>query len=103
MGAAVGLAGRTGLKRGMRAHLHLAVLWSPDELHETWNQPPFFVPPNGAWADPLALFAGGELRTAALEEMPDAEKEVAIPYITADGAVVPADSQVIWPFACVAR
>lgn len=103
MGAAVGLAGRTGLKHGMRTHLHLAVLWSPDAIHETWDRPPYFVPPNGAWADPLALLAGGELRTTALKERPDAEKDVAIPFMTEGNNVIPAGSRVIWPFACTAR
>ncbi len=103
MGEVIGLAGRTGLKPKMRAHLHLAVLWSPDDLFHVWERPPFFVPPSGAWADPLALFAGGDLRSAALADMPAAEKDVAIPYQTADGEVAPADSRFIWPFACIRR
>jgi hypothetical protein len=36
-------------------------------------------------------------------DLPDAEKDVPIPYKTTDGRIVPAGTRLIWPFLCEPR
>lgn len=60
-----------------------------------------FFPINGQVADPLAIFRGEPMETAAVRKLPAGRKKVAIPYITESGKVVNSGkARVIWPYAC---
>jgi murein DD-endopeptidase MepM/ murein hydrolase activator NlpD len=96
--ALTGSTGTAGKHYGSgHAHLHLDTFASPDDKHASRV---FFFPLNGRWVDPLAVFRGAPLDTAAVRALPDAAKQVTIPYQAEGGAVVPATSRVTWPYAC---
>ena len=61
----------------------------------------FFAPPNGEWVDPLAIYRGEPLDTAAVKALAKDAKGVVISHlIEGVSAVTPGKSRVIWPYAC---
>ncbi|MDP6176036.1 MAG: hypothetical protein QGF09_17890 [Rhodospirillales bacterium] len=61
------------------------------------------VPKDGYWMDPLALFRGGEMESKKLQALSDTKKLTPFPYKTTDGRLAPADTKLVWPFACQAK
>jgi len=100
--AYVGVTGTTGghYDEAGHSHLHLGAYWSPEPDYYAGGA---FVPGGeGHWADALALYAGaGTLASADLAALPDSRKRVRIPYRTTEGRLVPGDTKLVWPFACV--
>ncbi|MBI4967717.1 MAG: M23 family metallopeptidase [Rhodospirillales bacterium] len=86
------------------SHLHLTAYWSTSPEFSAGR---LFIPKDGRWLDPLALFrpAGGaaDLESAALKALPKAEKKIAIAYRGPDGQTSPHGARLIWPFACAGR
>jgi hypothetical protein len=62
-----------------------------------------FVPKDGYWMDPLALFKAPLFASTALRDLPESEKQVAMPYVTTAGVFVPPDTRVVWPLPCAPR
>lgn len=100
--AKAGLTGTTGGHYGEdgHSHLHLAAYLSPGK---DYRGKVAFIPVDGQWMDPLALYRRPPIDSQALAALPAAEKAVPISYQRPDGSTVPADARVIWPFACPPR
>lgn len=105
MGEVVAVSGKTGT--GGRhygpaghAHLHVTAFFGVSDQFVARR---LFAPVDGQWMDPLALFRGPPLESAALRDLPDQAKRVAIPYKGSDGRLHPADTKVVWPFVCATR
>jgi len=101
-GQQIALAGKSGTIGGYygdegHSHLHLTTWFSADDKYSTGK---LFFPPNGYWADPLAIFKQGPIDSGKVRELPDDQKKVAIPYKTTSGEVFPAGSKLVWPFVC---
>ncbi len=102
MGEPIALAGKTGTTGGHygpqgHSHLHLTVFYNATGEFKALR---FFVPIDGRWMDPVALFKVPPLGSQEIRKLPDQAKKVAIPYKTSDGRVVPEETKVVWPFAC---
>lgn len=102
MGEPIALAGKTGTTGGHygprgHSHLHLTVFYNATGEFKTLR---FFVPIDGRWMDPVALFKEPPQDSHEIRKLPDHTKKVAIPYRTSDGRVVPEGTKVVWPFAC---
>jgi hypothetical protein len=87
------------LKKPRRPAIHFAVWFS--------EKPGFaiagiaVIPVDGWWMDPNALYRlKPPFDSASLRDLPDAEKDVAIPVMLDTGETVPADTKLIWPYAC---
>jgi murein DD-endopeptidase MepM/ murein hydrolase activator NlpD len=106
MGQNLGPTGNSGyqnpggaLKKPRRPAIHFAVWFS--------EKPGFaiagiaVIPVDGWWMDPNALYRlKPPFDSASLRDLPDAEKDVAIPVMLDTGETVPADTKLIWPYAC---
>ncbi len=102
MGAEIARAGLSGTTGGYygplgHSHLHLSAWFSdvPD-----YRSRRFFIPSEGQWMDPLALFRGMPVDSRLIKAQPDAMKKVALPYKTTDGIVSPEGTRTVWPFLC---
>lgn len=90
---------RKAVKKPRRPAIHFAVWFSesPDYAID-FNK---LIPVNGRWMDPNALYRlSPPYDTDALIALPDNEKNVAIPVMVEGGEIIPADTKVIWPYAC---
>ncbi|MEW6593722.1 MAG: M23 family metallopeptidase [Thermodesulfobacteriota bacterium] len=95
-----GKSGTTGGHYGTNGypHLHLTTVASPsgefeiDGSRVAAQSPRLF--------DPVALFVTGLADVAEVQNLPEARKTVAIPYMTGDGAIHPAGSKLVWPVQC---
>ena len=97
--------GATGTKGGHygaegHPHLHLSTFISPDDTYVARR---LFFPPNGQWVDPLALYQQDIIESEKVRKLPKDRKRVAIPYQTNQSVVLPKNSKLIWPFACIRR
>jgi len=106
MGQNLGPTGNSGyqnprgaLKNPRRPAIHFAVWFS--------EKPGFaidgndVIPVDGWWMDPNAMYRlKPPFDSASLKALPDAEKDVAIPVMLDTGETVPADTKLIWPYAC---
>jgi len=105
MGEAIALSGKTGTQDGHygpagHAHLHLGAFFSDRPDYATRL---ILVPADGRWMDPLALFSGPPAGSGAPAAPADAGGQVRIPYVTDDGAAVPAGTKTVWPLPCRAK
>lgn len=92
-GTTVGHYGEEGF-----AHLHLTVWYAAGPEFKAARM---FVPRDGYWMDPLALFLpGGPVDSRAVAQLSVEAKKVRISYRTTDGRTVPEGARVVWPFAC---
>lgn len=102
IGERIALAGKTGTEGphyGSEGHSHLHLTaWYSD--NSGFIKGKMFIPKDGFWMDPLALFRGMPVDTKSVRELPAGEKVVLIPYKTADGRLVPENTSVVWPFEC---
>jgi murein DD-endopeptidase MepM/ murein hydrolase activator NlpD len=105
MGDTIALAGKTGTVGGYygeagHSHLHLTAFYSDNSDYRAQR---LFVPIDGHWMDPLALYKRPPHNSHALRNLPDDAKKVRIPYVATTGKRVPEETKVIWPFACAPR
>ena len=100
MGEPLGPNGKTGVPSRRRGpHLHLNVFYSESE--EFVGRKGGIVPVEGHYVDVVTLMRrGGSLDTSEMLELPETERRVPIPHRLTTGATVPADTKIIWPFAC---
>ncbi|HEY4635744.1 MAG TPA: M23 family metallopeptidase [Rhodospirillales bacterium] len=106
MGQFLGPAGNTGTTGGHYGvvgypHLHMTVYVSD---HPDYGKSPRSVQPKDVrFLDPVALYLKKDpplTDNHAIAAMPEAEKQVAIAYVTTDGKVVPQGAKIIWPIPC---
>lgn len=97
--AEVGDTGTTGGHYGEEGftHLHLSAFMSPQSGFVSDR---LFVPLDGQWLDPLAIFRGPPLASAEIAPLPAAQKAVRFGYQTTAGKTVPADAKIVWPLPC---
>ncbi|HBC07065.1 MAG TPA: hypothetical protein DC046_05695, partial [Rhodospirillaceae bacterium] len=107
-GQNLGPTGNSGISPGKsgrgdgyrRPAIHFAAWYS--------NGPKFavnrdkIIPLDGHWMDPLALWRGkSPFDSTSAKALPDADKTVPIAVITEDGATVPAEARITWPYSCI--
>jgi murein DD-endopeptidase MepM/ murein hydrolase activator NlpD len=106
MGQVLGPTGNSGRgrKAGMqsmrrRPAIHFAVWFSTSPDFVALRNK--IIPVDGWWMDPNALYRKAPpFDSDAMKALPEAEKQVLIPVMLADGATVPADTRLIWPYTC---
>jgi murein DD-endopeptidase MepM/ murein hydrolase activator NlpD len=103
MGEVIAYSGKTGTAGGRaygpagHPHLHLTAWYAPGDQYRSGRM---LIPLGGQWMDPLALFRGPPLASAAVAALTDAAKKTPLPHKRTDGRIVPERTRVIWPFAC---
>jgi murein DD-endopeptidase MepM/ murein hydrolase activator NlpD len=101
MSQEIGKTSNTGKmgRRIRRDALHFAILYS---ARPEWSNDGMFVAPKeGYWMDPNAFYrAGPPYDSQSLAGLPDDKKKVPVPYIKADGSLVPPETKRIWPYRC---
>lgn len=105
MGQVVAHTGNTGTTGGHYGsagfhHLHLTAYWSDGPGFKAKR---VLIPLGGQWLDPLAFLRGGPFDSRHVSALPQAQKEVGIPFMTDDGQVHPEGARVIWPYVCMPR
>ncbi len=101
MGDEIGKTSNTGKmgRRERRDALHFAIIYSA--LPEWSNDGIFVTPKDGYWMDPNAFYRlGPPYDSQSLAALADDQKAVAVPYMKADGSVMPAETKRIWPYPC---
>ena len=105
MGQALGPTGNSGIpggKRSRRTAIHFAVWFSA--LPGFVALPAKIIPVEGYWMDPNALYRKKPpFDSHAMKALPPAEKKVPISVMLEDGTTVPADTKIVWPYACKRR
>jgi len=100
LGEVIGKNGNTG--RGSekrRDAVHFAVIYTSSPKY--YREDKMIVPQEGWWMDPHALYRPAPpYDSVAMKSLPASEKRIAIPYMLTEGTFVPADTKLIWPFAC---
>lgn len=105
-GQVVGVSGKTGTvggHYGARGYPHLHLSLYAGNTADYVVTPGGALPRDGWFVDPLALYVRGSLDSHVLRGLSEAEKRFAVPYKRTDGALVPADTRVVWPFLCSPR
>jgi hypothetical protein len=98
MGDEIGKTGNTGKmgKRVRRDALHFAILYS--ETLEWSNDGVVVTPEDGYFMDPNAFYRlEPPYDSQSLLKLPKVQKQVPVPYMKADGTLVPAGTKRIWP------
>ena len=109
MGQIIGPTGNSGISaRGRkgsgqsstrRPAIHLAMFFSKVGTYSESNDT--IIPLNGYWLDPMAFYRQkGPFDSASVKALPVAQKEVPIPVRFDDGTTYPADTKLVWPYAC---
>ena len=89
----------TGGKGRRRAAIHFSVVYSESPNYAI--QDGIVVPVKGRWMDPVGFYRGTPpYESNALKALPEDDKFVAIPVMLEDETLVPADTKLIWPYAC---
>lgn len=112
MGETVGETGNTGptgcevrgelCKGSRRPVLHFDLLYSENEKY--FDSGEVLVPFDAYWMDPTALYRNRlPLDSYAMRDLPTGEKSVTIAYQLESGERFPADTRMIWPYACKPR
>ncbi|MDA0997560.1 MAG: peptidoglycan DD-metalloendopeptidase family protein [Proteobacteria bacterium] len=106
MGQPLGPTGNSGYQRPgkkpgkeRRPAIHFAVWYSdkPDFAMDRY----VVIPNDGWWMDPNALYRlKPPFDSKTMKALPDAEKDVPIPVLVEGGGTVPANTKLIWPYAC---
>jgi len=101
MGNEIGKTANTGKmgRRIRRDALHFAVLYSK---HPEWsNDGVVILPKDGYFMDPNAFYRlDPPYDSRSLAKIPSDQKEVPVPYMKADGTLVPYNAKRIWPYVC---
>ncbi len=101
MGAVIGNTANSGKmgRRVRRDALHFAILYS--ESPEWSNDGRVVMPKNGYFMDPNAFYRlDPPYDSQALVMLPSSQEQVLVPYMKADGTVIPASTKRIWPYVC---
>jgi len=114
MGDVIGKTGNTGIsgaeartggaqnRRGAgvrRDALHFAVLYSQSDKYFRGGS--LLLPKDGWWMDPVAIYRKVlPFDSVAMKALPAEQKKIPIPYMLDNGSVAPADTKLIWPYAC---
>ena len=101
MGDEVGKTANTGKmgKRIRRDALHFAILFS--ESPDWSNDIVVVTPKDGYFMDPNAFYRlEPPYDSQSLAKLPRDQKQVPVPYMKADGTLVPANTKRIWPYVC---
>lgn len=102
-GEVIGVSGNTGTvggyfgKRGY-PHLHMSAFMNADGAYSIRDGR--VIIHHGHYVDPLAFYFRQSLDSNKIRRLPASERKVAIPYVTPDGTIVPADAKAVWPVAC---
>ena len=82
-----------------RDALHFAVFYS--KYPEWSNDGVVVTPKDGYFMDPNAFYRlASPYESRSLATLPSNQKRVPIPYMKADGILVPSDTKRIWPYVC---
>lgn len=82
-----------------RDALHFAILYSPSDKY--FRGESLLLPKDGWWMDPVAIYRKvPPFDSVAMKALPLEQKRIPIPYMLDDGTTVPADTKLIWPYAC---
>ena len=106
MGENLGPTGNSGIDPRTREQstrrrdaIHFAVYFSTSGKFVERND--MIIPINGHWMDPNALYRKKlPLDSGSMKALPAAQKKVPISVMLDDGTVVPADTKIVWPYAC---
>jgi len=109
MGQVLGPSGRTGTTGGHFGdagypHLHMSIYTSTSPDYKTKEKS--VIPADVHQLDPVAIYlpaAPANVSSHAARDLPDAQKDVIVPYATADGTITPEGARLIWPFRCEPR
>ncbi|OGW63096.1 MAG: hypothetical protein A2V83_00720 [Nitrospirae bacterium RBG_16_64_22] len=108
MGEVLGPTGNTGIGRHgrqsgkRRPAIHFGAFFSASERYADIRDR--IIPVDGYWMDPVALFRKKiPLDSASMKALPAGEKEVPISVMFEDGKTFPADTKIVWPYACSRR
>jgi len=101
MGDEVGKTANTGKmgRRIRRNALHFAILYSK---HPEWSNDGVVVTPkDGYFMDPNAFYRlDPPYNSRSVSTLPIHQKQVPVPYMKAEGTLVPPDTKRIWPYIC---
>jgi len=101
MGDEVGKTANTGKmgRRVRRDALHFAILYSKQPQ---WSNDGVVVTPqDGYFMDPNAFYRlDPPYNSLSLAKLPKNQKQVSVPYMKADGTLIPPDTKRIWPYVC---
>lgn len=105
MGQKLGPTGNSGIGRSgqqsrkRRPAIHFAVWYSKSPDYAIARDK--LIPVKGLWMDPNAMYRAKEpFDSYELKNLPNSEKNIPIPVMTQDGKFIPADTKLIWPYAC---
>lgn len=101
MGDEIGETANTGVmgKRIRRDALHFAVLYSKQPQWS--NDGAVVMPKDGYFMDPNAFYRlEPPYDSQSMSILPNNQKKVPVPYIKADGTLVPSNTNRIWPYVC---
>lgn len=101
MGDEIGKTANTGVmgRRIRRDALHFAVLYS--KRPEWSNDGVVVMPKDGYFMDPNAFYRlEPPYDSRSLANLPSNQKQVPIPWMKADGTLVPSNTRRIWPYVC---
>jgi murein DD-endopeptidase MepM/ murein hydrolase activator NlpD len=109
MGQIIGPTGNSGIsakgRKGSgqsttrRPAIHLAIFYSDTNTYSEANDT--IIPVDGYWLDPMAFYRHkGPFDSPSVKALPEVEKDVPIPVLFVDGTTFPADTKLVWPYAC---
>ncbi|MGB1109956.1 MAG: M23 family metallopeptidase, partial [Gammaproteobacteria bacterium] len=94
-----GLGSRGSQTSNRRAAIHFSVLYSESPEYAIVDGE--LVPKDARWMDPVGFYRlTPPYETRALKALPESEKFIDIPVMTAGAGVTPTGAQRIWPYAC---
>lgn len=93
------LKGKPCRGRSRRSALHFDTLYSTrPEYYDTGS---VLIPVDGYWMDPTALYRNSmPMDSESMKALPENRKAVSITFKLTDGEIYPADTKLIWPYAC---
>ena len=96
----IGITGMQSNRR--RPAIHFAVFFSTSEQYMVMRNA--IIPAEGHWMDPVALFRKTlPLDSGSMKALPEAEKRVPISIMFDNGETFPADTRIVWPYACTRK
>lgn len=101
IGNEIGKTSNTGKmgRRVRRDALHFAIFYS---AYPEWsNDGSVVTPKDGYFMDPSAFYRlQPPYDSPSMSRLPSDQKNVPVPYMKADGTLVPSDTKRIWPYVC---
>ncbi len=92
-------ASKGGNRNRRRPAIHFAVYYAQGPQYALTRS--YVVPENGYWMDPIALFRKqAPFDSQALRALPEKDKFVMVSVMAREGAVVPENAKLIWPYPC---